>query len=578
MGFDLRSSWRGILTIAATYVAFLLFAQFGFLSQVRRELADAGQVRFVMGAMGIAGLAASLGTAWLLGRFSGPRLIRIGLGSVAAVAILSVVCHGLPALMAVAAGIGGSLGFLTVAVAASLPEIVPRRSMGLAAGLGTGLAYFLSNVPALFEAAPAVRALAPAGLALAALVLTPGRIEPETVEDDSPGFIRLLVIFLVLIWLDSAAFAIVQATPELKARTWGTAAQKLVQGSVHLLAAAGAGALIDAGVFLAIPLAAGVLFAVAFPLLQAGGGVIAGVAGVAGLLYAIGISFYSTALVVAPSRGTSPAPRWRAGLLFGVAGWIGSALGVGMAQDLGRIQAWFQPPPAGSAEARGQRVYIEEGCIHCHSQYVRPSSWPGMRDISWWGPARPVDRGERPPLIGTRRQGPDLLQVGNRRGEVWQEAHLRDPRALNPGSRMPSYAYLFEGDGQRGHDLVAYLMSLGAATAVDRWALTNAEAVPSVSGSAERGRVLFAGYCAVCHGAEARGDGPLAAKLNDPRANLRKPRFASLRPGVEPEAAALARIVRHGLPPTAMPGHEWLTDRQVSDLVAYVQTLRKESR
>ncbi len=577
MAFDLRRSWRGVLIITATYVAFLLFAQFGFLSQVRRELADAGQVRFVMGAMGIAGLAASLGTAWLLGRFSGPRLIRIGLGSVAAVAILSVVSHGLPALIAVAAGIGGSIGMLTVAVAASLPEIVPRRSMGLAAGLGTGLAYFLSNVPALFEAAPAVRALAPAALALAALALAPGRIEPEAVEDDSPGFIRLLVIFLVLIWLDSAAFAIVQATPELKARTWGTAAQKLVQGSVHLLAAAGAGALIDAGVFFAIPLAAGGLFAVAFPLLQAGGGVIAGIAGP---LYAIGISFYSTALVVAPARGTPPSPRWRAGLLFGVAGWIGSALGVGMAQDLGRIQAWFQPPPAGSAEARGRRVYLEEGCIHCHSQYVRPGTQPDMRDIFWWGPARPIDRGERPPLVGARRQGPDLMQVGNRRGEMWQEAHLRDPRALNPGSRMPSYAYLFEGDGQRGHDLVAYLMSLGAATAVERWTLTNAEAVPSVSGSAERGRVLFSEYCAVCHGAEARGDGPLAAKLNDPKANLRKPRFESLRqgPGVEPEAAALARIVRHGLPPTAMPGHEWLTDRQVSDLVAYVQTLRKESR
>lgn len=601
---DLRLAWRGVLTVAATYVAFLLFAQFGFLSQVQRELADAadtGQVRFVMGVMGVTGLAASLGTAWLLGRVPGPRLIRIGLASVAAVAAISIGCHGLPALTAVAAGIGGSLGLLTVAVAASLPEIVPRRSMGLAAGLGTGLAYFVSNVPALFEAAPAVRALFPAGLALVALALSPRRVEPGPVEDDSPGLVRLLVIFLILIWLDSAAFAVVQATPDLKAQTWGSAAQKLLQGSVHLLAAAGAGALLDAGVFLAIPLAAWGLFAVAFPLLQSGG--------VAGPLYAIGISFYSTALVVAPSRAASPSPRWRAGLLFGVAGWIGSALGVGMAQDLGRIPAWFlavtgvalaaavarlgrayapalvlgaigavgiliQSPPAGSAEARGRRVYIEEGCIHCHSQYVRP----GTRDVSWWGPARPIDRAERPPLAGARRQGPDLLEIGNRRGEVWQEAHLRDPRALNPGSRMPSYAYLFEGDGQRGHDLVAYLMSLGASTAVERWTLTGAEAVPSLTGSAGRGRVLFGEYCAVCHGAEARGDGPLAAKLNDPRADLRKPRFASLRPGAEPEAVALFRVVRFGLPPTSMPGHEWLTDQQVSDLVVWVQTLRKESR
>lgn len=611
MIFDLRRAWRGVLTIAATYVAFLLFAQFGFLSQVQRELGDAGRVRFVMGAMGIAGLASSLGTAWWMGRVPGPRLIRIGLGAVAGVAAISTVCHGLPALTAVAAGIGGSIGLLTVAVAASLPEIVPRRSMGLAAGLGTGLAYFVSNVPALFEAAPAVRALFPAGLALVALVLSPRRAEAETetVESASPGLVRLLILFLVLIWLDSAAFAVVHATPALKDQTWGSAAQKLVQGGFHLLAAVGAGAMIDSGLFLAVPLAAWGLFAVAFPLLQAGGGWIAGP------LYAVGISLYSTALVVAPSRGGSPSPRWRAGLLFGVAGWIGSALGVGMAQDLGRIPAWFlvvtglalavvvvrpklrlrapglalgafgmvgvvggwsvgpQGPPAGTPEERGRLVYVEEGCIHCHSQYVRP----GTRDVSWWGPARPVDRGEQPPLIGTRRQGPDLMQVGNRRGAAWQEAHLRDPRALNPGSRMPSYAHLFEGDGRRGHDLVAYLMSLGASTAVERWTLTGSETVPTLSGSAERGRVLFGEYCAVCHGAEGRGDGPLAAKLNDPKANLRKGRFAALRPGAEPQAVGLARIVRHGLPPTAMPGHEWLTDRQVSDLVAFVQTFEKES-
>lgn len=610
---ELRQAWRGVLTIAATYVAFLLFAQFGFLSQVQRELGmDTGRIRFVMGAMGIAGLAASLGTAWLLGRIPGPRLIRIGLFSVALVAAVSVVSHGLPTLTAVAAGIGASIGLLTVSVAASLPEIVPRGSMGLAAGLGTGLAYFVSNVPALFEAAPSIRALFPAALALVALALSPGRLESEPVVDKQPGLWRLLVIFLVLIWLDSAAFAVVQATPALKDQTWGSVAQKLVQGSVHLLAAVGAGALIDASFFFAIPLAAWGLFAVAFPLLQAGGGP-GGI--IAGPLYAIGISFYSTALVVAPSRASSPAPRWRAGLLFGVAGWIGSALGVGMAQDLGRIPVWFlvvtglalavvlirpklrlrapglalgafgivgavggvgvgsqTPALSGTPEERGRLVYIEEGCIHCHSQYVRP----GTRDVAWWGPSRPIDRLEQPLLIGTRRQGPDLMQVGNRRGAVWQEVHLRDPRALNPGSRMPSYAHLFEGDGRRGHDLVAYLMSLGASSTVERWELTGREAVPMLSGSAERGQVLFGEYCAVCHGAEGRGDGPLAAKLNDPKANLRKGRFAALRPGVEPEAVGLARIVRHGLPPTAMPGHEWLTDRQVSDLVAFVQTFEKE--
>ncbi|HEX6862462.1 MAG TPA: cbb3-type cytochrome c oxidase subunit II, partial [Thermoanaerobaculia bacterium] len=193
-----------------------------------------------------------------------------------------------------------------------------------------------------------------------------------------------------------------------------------------------AGALLDLGAGLAVPLAAWLLFAVAFPLLQSG----SGATWLAGPLYAIGISFYSTALVVMPSwqgRDASPPPRWRAGLLYGVAGWIGSALGVGMAQDLGRIPGWFlgitgaalalaslRPSRAGlrkaarlygpalalaavgvagvwaegvmrkedlSAVVRGRAVYVQEGCIHCHSQYVRP----GTHDVSWWGPAHPLD-------------------------------------------------------------------------------------------------------------------------------------------------------------------------------------------
>ena len=97
MRIDLRGSWRGLLAIAATYVAFLLFAQFGFLAQLRHDLADAGRVRAAMAAMGIAGLAASLGTAWLLGRIAGPRLVRIGLGAVAIVPLDRSPVTALPA-------------------------------------------------------------------------------------------------------------------------------------------------------------------------------------------------------------------------------------------------------------------------------------------------------------------------------------------------------------------------------------------------------------------------------------------------------------------------------------------------
>ena len=109
---------------------------------------------------------------------------------------------------------------------------------------------------------------------------------------------------------------------------------------------------------------------------------------------------------------------------------------------------------------RGREVYIAEGCIHCHSQYVRP----GTADEERWGPARPLAEMEkqRPPLFGNRRQGPDLQNVGARRSPEWLRQHLKQPRAVMPGSRMPAYGHLFRtGDGEA---LVAYLLSLGEPT------------------------------------------------------------------------------------------------------------------
>ena len=94
--------------------------------------------------------------------------------------------------------------------------------------------------------------------------------------------------------------------------------------------------------------------------------------------------------------------------------------------------------------------------------------------------------------------------------------------------------------------------------------------------SRERGAKLFATWCAGCHGEAAQGNGPLAGSLGGSYTNLRRSGFHALTVGrgaEEPEKLALARIVRHGLPATSMPGHEWLGDRQVADLVAFLRTL-----
>jgi cytochrome c oxidase cbb3-type subunit 2 len=84
-----------------------------------------------------------------------------------------------------------------------------------------------------------------------------------------------------------------------------------------------------------------------------------------------------------------------------------------VAFGLNRILTASDSPLLLTPIERGRQVYISEGCINCHTQYVRPDS----PDVLMWGPAETLQelRQERPPLIGNRRQGPDLSQVGGRR-------------------------------------------------------------------------------------------------------------------------------------------------------------------
>jgi cbb3-type cytochrome c oxidase subunit II len=128
------------------------------------------------------------------------------------------------------------------------------------------------------------------------------------------------------------------------------------------------------------------------------------------------------------------------------------------------LSGMFRPVQAadGSGQiARGRAVYRAEGCIHCHSQYLRH----GTVDTERWGPAPSLEvaLAGSPPLLGNRRQGPDLATAGRRRTVEWNRMHLIAPRVVSPGSRMPSYAHLFQRGGAEsdGEALVAYLGSLG---------------------------------------------------------------------------------------------------------------------
>jgi cytochrome c oxidase cbb3-type subunit 2 len=123
------------------------------------------------------------------------------------------------------------------------------------------------------------------------------------------------------------------------------------------------------------------------------------------------------------------------------------------------IATALRPEPPSTGAALGRQVYISEGCMHCHSQFMRP----GSRDEELWGAARDPEfsRQQAPALIGNRRQGPDLMNVGARRTRDWQRLHLATPRLIAQYSRMPSYAHLFAEGNPRGDALLDYLGSLG---------------------------------------------------------------------------------------------------------------------
>ena len=275
---------------------------------------------------------------------------------------------------------------------------------------------------------------------------------------------------------------------------------------------------------------------------------------------------------VEPQAPASPSPR---PLLPRLLGWGLVVFGIAAlatmvyqeASSRARLGGQLPADPAAAARL-GREVYIFEGCMHCHTQYVRP----GTDDVLLWGPAADPARvlREQPPLIGNRRQGPDLMNIGNRRSPEWNRTHLADPRSLVPGSRMPSYAHLFKD--ARGDALVAYLQSLGSETVAARaeqirsWKPAS-EARPVASATAA---ALYRSSCAQCHGSNGAGNGPRSGAFG----GAAKCRLA---PSLAP-AAEMARLIKFGLPGTSMPGNETLTDGEVLGLVQYVATLDEKSR
>jgi len=248
------------------------------------------------------------------------------------------------------AATGAGLGLATVA-AAPLLRRLGGPSLALQVGAGTGLAYLLCNIPAVFEASPTAKswisALA-ASVGACAALCEKQRAQYPCSEHEAWSSLKATgaaaLGFLALVWFDSAAFAALQNAQAAREVFWSGAPTLWAIGISHATAALVAGWLVDRGA-LRLPLAA------AWLLLAAGHvGFTSEAVPAANLwaapLYAAGVSLYSTAL--AAFAALSPPVGWlspavRAASIYSLAGWLGSAAGVGLAERFGSVPGWAAP-------------------------------------------------------------------------------------------------------------------------------------------------------------------------------------------------------------------------------------------
>lgn len=349
--YQKSDAWLACGIVACTFFYFLLFAQFALLHRIEELDAEKRLLQPVMMLMGGGGLVGSF-LGWRLFSIAKlRRLLLVGFAVCSALAFAAGKLSGIESFLGIGFGVGVFLGMLTVVVVPSLRLVTSPGRIGLVAGVGTGLAYFASNVPALFQQTAATQCYAAAWVGLLGVgiaLLLPNVFEVSRLAKSSQSetkrfpFWPLVFLFFVLVWLDSAAFYAIQETDGLKDETWGTPPRLWGNAGVHLLFGVAGGILLDRG-FSKFVLGAAMFFLVSGCVwLRVGYQELSWVG--AGL-YVAGVSLYSTGLVAMIAQvGDSKGP-WtmakRSAVLFGLAGWIGSGLGIGMARDLGTVPYAF---------------------------------------------------------------------------------------------------------------------------------------------------------------------------------------------------------------------------------------------
>jgi mono/diheme cytochrome c family protein len=98
---------------------------------------------------------------------------------------------------------------------------------------------------------------------------------------------------------------------------------------------------------------------------------------------------------------------------------------------------------------------------------------------------------------------------------------------------------------------------------------------PIGSDEAGRSRGLYRQHCATCHGISGDGAGPTASIQDPYPRDLRHGvlKYTSTAGGAKPVAADLDRLLRRGIPGTAMPAFNKLADEEIEALIEYVKYL-----
>ncbi|MGE5256930.1 MAG: cbb3-type cytochrome c oxidase subunit II [Hyphomicrobiales bacterium] len=226
-----------------------------------------------------------------------------------------------------------------------------------------------------------------------------------------------------------------------------------------------------------------------------------------------------------------------------------------------------------AVEEAGRKIYLENGCVYCHTQSVRAFDWgEGSERIAQAGDYV----ADEPIQLGSQRTGVDLSQEGGEHPDDWHHAHFINPRYTRPSSVMPPFEWL---GMERIRALTQYVQSLGmkmADTRMDRqhywkqestkgyetgpdgnvrWLLEHVpegwhmvpDPYPTSPSSLQRGHKIYQYFCIGCHGPVGDGMGPAQPWIYPPPLNFTILKGRGISGGI------LYYQIMNGITGTAMP-------------------------